>query len=120
AGTGGGAGTTGRGGTAGTGGASGRGGTTGSAGTMGAAGTTGSAGTTGGAGGGTGGTGGIGQVVMSIDFIGGRPPMGGAAGTMVVAAPMMAATELAGVKPAAHWNGAANIMGTLTNLLVAD
>jgi len=32
----------------------------------------------------------------------------------------MAATEVAGVKPAARWNGAANIMGTLTNLLLAD
>ena len=52
-------------------------------------------------------------MVMSIDFIGGRSQMGGAGGAMLVAAPAMAATEVAGVKPAARWNGAANIMGTL-------
>jgi hypothetical protein len=63
---------------------------------------------------------------MSIDFIGGRPPMAGASGTAgtggatVVAAPAMAATEVAGVKAAARWNGAANITGTLANLLLAD
>ena len=45
---------------------------------------------------------------------------GGAGGGMLVAAPAMTAAEVAGVKPAAHWNGAANIMGTLTNLLLAD
>ena len=39
---------------------------------------------------------------------------------MLVAAPAMAATEVAGVKPAARWNGAANIMGTLPNLVLAD
>jgi hypothetical protein len=32
----------------------------------------------------------------------------------------MAATEVAGVKPVAHWNGAANIMGTLPSLQLAD
>ena len=57
---------------------------------------------------------------MSIDFIGGRTQMGGTGGAMLVAAPAMAATEVAGVKPAARWNGAANIMGTLPNLLLAD
>jgi hypothetical protein len=67
-----------------------------------------------------GGAGGTGQVVMSIDFIGGRIPMAGMGGTMLMAAPAMAATEVAGVKPVAHWNGAANIMGTLANLLLAD
>jgi hypothetical protein len=45
---------------------------------------------------------------------------GGAGGAMLVAAPAMTATEVAGVKPAAHWNGAANIMGTLANLVLAD
>ena len=73
-----------------------------------------------GGGGGAGGVGGTGQVVMSIDFIGGRTPMGGMGGTMLMAAPAMAATEVAGVKPVAHWNGAAAIMGTLANLLLAD
>jgi hypothetical protein len=66
---------------------------------------------------------GTGPVVHSIDFIGGRTQMGGAGGAggaMVVAAPAMAATEVAGVKPVAHWNGAANIMGTLPNLQLAD
>jgi hypothetical protein len=57
---------------------------------------------------------------MSIDFIGGRTSMGGTGGSMLVAAPAMAATEVAGVKPAARWNGAANIMGTLPSLLLAD
>ena len=38
----------------------------------------------------------------------------------LVAAPAMGATETAGVKPAANWNGAANIMGTLANLRQAD
>ena len=59
-------------------------------------------------------------MVMSIDFIGGRTQMGGAGGTMLVAAPAMTATEVAGVKPVARWNGAANISGTLANLLLAD
>jgi len=57
---------------------------------------------------------------MSIDFIGGRTQMGGTGGAMLVAAPAMAATEVAGFKPASHWNGAANIVGTLPNLLLAD
>lgn len=57
---------------------------------------------------------------MSIDFIGGRTQMGGTGGAMLVAAPAMAATEVAGVKPVARWNGAASIMGTLANLLLAD
>jgi hypothetical protein len=57
---------------------------------------------------------------MSIDFIGGRTQTGGAGGAMLVAAPAMAATEVAGVKPVARWNGAANIMGTLGSLLLAD
>jgi hypothetical protein len=123
-------GTTGGGGTAGTAGTSGGAGTTGSAGTGGSAGTTGSAGTGGsagttGAGGGagaagSGGAAGTGQVVLSIDFIGGRPPMGGAGGMNVIAAPAMTATEVAGVKPVAHWNGAANISGTLASLVLAD
>jgi hypothetical protein len=123
-------GTTGGGGPAGTAGTSGGAGTTGSAGTGGSAGTTGSAGTGGsagttGAGGGagaagSGGAAGTGQVVLSIDFIGGRPPMGGAGGMNVIAAPAMTATEVAGVKPVAHWNGAANISGTLASLVLAD
>jgi len=46
--------------------------------------------------------------------------MGGTGGAMLVAEPALAATEVAGVKPVAHWNGAANIMGTLTNLVLAD
>ena len=57
---------------------------------------------------------------MSIDFIGGRTQMGGTGGATLVAAPAMAATDVAGVKAAAHWNGAANIMGTLPNLVLAD
>jgi hypothetical protein len=61
--------------------------------------------------------------VLSIDFIGGRTQMGGAGGAggaTLVAGPAMAATEVAGVKPVAHWNGAAGIMGMLANLVLAD
>jgi hypothetical protein len=57
---------------------------------------------------------------MSIDFIGGRTPTGGTGGATLVAAPAMAATEVAGLKPVARWNGAANITGTLASLLLAD
>ena len=79
---------------------------------------------TGGAGGGAAGNGGAGggsnQIIVSIDFIGGSVPTGGANGGTVVGAPAMTATETAGVKPAANWNGAASIMGTLGNLLRSD
>ena len=60
---------------------------------------------------GAGGRGGSGQVIVSIDFIGGSTPAGGAGGAVVIAAPAMAATETAGVKSAANWNGAANARG---------
>jgi hypothetical protein len=62
------------------------------------------------------GVGGAGQVILSVDFIGGNIP----SGTTVVPAPAMAATEVAGVKPAANWNGAATNMGTLANLVLAS
>ena len=64
--------------------------------------------------------GGARQVIISIDFIGGSVPTGGTSGGTLVAAPAMGATETAGVKSAANWNGAANIMGTLANLHAAD
>jgi hypothetical protein len=105
---------TGTGGT-GTGGAGGRAGSIGSGGSVGAGGQAGAAGAAGG-----GGMAGAHQVIISIDFIGGSVPTGGASGGTLVAAPAMGATETAGVKAAANWNGAANIMGTLANLREAD
>ena len=79
---------------------------------------TGGAGGAGGAGGmGTGGTGGTGTggttgpVIISIDFVGGRPTAAGVA---------MALTESAGVKWVANWNSAWNNTGTLSSLWAAD
>jgi hypothetical protein len=60
------------------------------------------------------------QVIISIDFIGGSVPAGGTSGGTLVAAPAMGATETAGVKAAANWNGAANISGTLAALREGD
>src|SRR5450432_272806 len=87
------------------------GGSGGSAGTVGAGGTTGAGGMVG--------AGGSKQIILCVDFIGGSVPTGGTSGA-VVAAPAMAATETAGVKPAMNWNGASSNMGTLGNLLEAD
>ena len=83
------------------------------AGRSGAGGGAGAAGVSGAGGGvaGAGGAGGGGPLVLSIDFIGGDTNG---------AAPMMDPTEVAGARPAAHWNGAADIMGALANLVQAD
>jgi hypothetical protein len=83
--------------------------------------------------------GGAGTVVprtLSIDFVGGTTrtvsstggaagragAAGGAAGTNteVIALPAMAPTEVAGVKPAAHWNSAQGSTGQLTTLVQSD
>ncbi|HVY36510.1 MAG TPA: hypothetical protein VHM31_01205, partial [Polyangia bacterium] len=81
-------------------------------------------GTGGRAGNGAAGAGGAGggsnQIIVSIDFVGGSVPTGGASGGAVVAAPTMTATETAGVKLAANWNAAASISGTLPNLRQSD
>jgi hypothetical protein len=74
--------------------------------------------------------------ILSIDFVGGTTrtvspttgaagragAAGGAAGTTteVIALPAMAATEIAGVKPVAHWNSAQGSMGQLTSLAQSD
>ena len=113
---------TGTGGT-GSGGMGGRAGSVGSGGAAGASsgGSVGSGGQAGAAGAaGAGGMGGAHQVIISIDFIGGSVPTGGTSGGTLVAAPAMGATETAGVKAAANWNGAGNITGTLANLRQAD
>ena len=65
--------------------------------------------------GGQSGAGGLQQLIVSIDFIGGRAATSG-----IVDAPAMTATETAGVKLAANWNGAGNAAGTLANLRAAD
>ncbi len=76
---------------------------------------------TGGAGG-NGGTGGIvadaaiAPMIISIDFVGGTPPVdSGTTGTVA-----MAATETAGYRPAANWNSAEGNAGTLASLKLAD
>jgi hypothetical protein len=85
------------------------------------------------AGGGGGGPGGAaGFHALSIDFVGGRlPPTsnGGAGGTAgsgvaggsgLIALPAMAATEIAGFKPAACWNEATDYAGSLPGLTLSD
>lgn len=91
-------------------------GTGGAAGGM--AGSQGTGGAAGGGGSGPAGQGGSAQtqVVVSIDFIGG---MTSGTGGAFMADPVMAASEIAGVKRAANWNGAASNSGTLVNLLEA-
>jgi hypothetical protein len=78
----------------------------------------GSSGATGGASGTAGmsaaGAGGAPAVIISIDFVGGRASDDG---STRVAAPMMAAAEVAGVRPAARWNAAHTAMGTLAGLV---
>lgn len=73
--------------------------------------------------------------ILSIDFVGGytvnstagASGAGGAGGaggsttvTTVVSLPAMAATEVAGVKPASHWNSASGAVGMLTALALSD
>ncbi len=117
----------GTGGISGTGGWPGAGGTTNLGGTVTgglAIGGTSTGGGSGGTGQGTGGTGigGTGTggatapMIISIDFVGGDSAVdSGATGTVV-----MASSESAGVKPATHWNSAANKAGTLASLVLAD
>jgi hypothetical protein len=69
---------------------------------------------------GQGGAAGSRPIIISVDFVGGRPPSTGAGGAALVAAPAMGATEVAGVKPAMTWNSADSIIGTLANLLGSD
>ena len=103
------------GGSSGTGGGPGAGGTTNLGGTVtGGSATGGTSQGTGGTGAGGTGTGGaIAPMIISIDFVGGKPPYG--TGTVV-----MAATESAGVKSATHWNTAAGNTGTRSSLVLAD
>lgn len=73
----------------------------------------------GGAGGAMGGTGGV-RKILSIDFVGGITTSG-AGGKNVLPTPM-AATEMAGVKPAINWNSAPTSASSapLTPLLLND
>jgi hypothetical protein len=81
---------------------------------------------TGGAGTGGAGTGGVAAVqILSIDFVGGVvvTSAGGAGGRTVMVTPTpMAATEVAGVKPAANWNSAPGAVSAsaLTPLLLGN
>jgi len=88
-------------------------------------GTGGGVGAAGGAGGiggadGVGGAGGSRTLVLSIDFIGGRFGTGGAGGTTAAGAVTMGQAEVAGVKPASHWNGAAGPSGAIPGLMLSD
>ncbi|HVT09871.1 MAG TPA: hypothetical protein VHO67_20555 [Polyangia bacterium] len=107
-----------------TGGVVGSGGVLGTGGVMATGGVVGTGGTsTGGVAGGSagqGGAAGLGQVIVSIDFVGGRPSASGSGGSGLMDSPSMAATEKAGLKPAANWNGASGITGTLANLHASD
>ena len=90
---------------------------------------------------GTAGTGGssVAPQVLSIDFNGGFAPAtggsggaagaagaagagggGGAAATPLVSLPAMAPTEVAGFKPAAHWNNAPGLAGSVAGLVLTD
>jgi hypothetical protein len=50
-------------------------------------------------------------LIVSVDFVGGRPP---------AATVKMTDAETAGARPAAHWNSAEGAMGTLANLMLSD
>jgi hypothetical protein len=54
--------------------------------------------------------------ILSIDFVGGMPNGAAAPSGTVV----MAASETAGVKPAAHWNSATGSTGSLSSLVLAS
>ncbi|HVY38469.1 MAG TPA: hypothetical protein VHM31_11055 [Polyangia bacterium] len=64
----------------------------------------------------------VGGTTRTVSSAGGAGGRGGAAGTTteVSELPAMAATEVAGVKPAAHWNSAHGTAGQLTNLAQSD
>lgn len=72
------------------------------------------------AGGGAAGAGGGARptIIFSIDFVGGLPAAGGAAG--IVAAPTLKPTDVAGARPAAHWNSASGPAGVLPSLTLSD
>jgi hypothetical protein len=61
-------------------------------------------------------TGGAGPRILSIDFLGGQ---NGPTGNLV-SMPAMAATEVAGFKPAANWIGASGLTGSVAALAFAD
>jgi hypothetical protein len=75
--------------------------------------------------------------LLSVDFVGGYSTGGstsggvggagasstggkGGAGTTLVGLPAMSPTEIAGFKPASHWNAAFGSAGSLTGLVLAD
>jgi hypothetical protein len=85
----------------------------------GSGGTPASGGSAGGGSAGQGGAGGSQPLVLSVDFIGGRPAATGAGG-MVVESAVMDPSEIAGKVPASQWNGAAGPAGMLANLTLSD
>jgi hypothetical protein len=106
--------------TAGGNGGSASGGSGGSGGTdTGSGGTAAGGGMAGGGSAGQGGAGGSQPLVLSVDFIGGRPAATGAGG-MVVESAVMDPSEIAGKVPASQWNGAAGPAGMLSNLTLSD
>ncbi len=67
----------------------------------------------------TAGAGGGESVALSIDFVGGRSSTGAGPMTFVSDVPM-SVSEVAGVKPAAQWNGAVGPIGSLPNLTLSN
>lgn len=115
-------GATGTGGVVATGGAGGSVVATGGAAGGGAPGGVGTGGAAGGAPGMGGMAGGPAQRILSIDFVGGVVSSAGGAGGATITPVPMAATEVAGVKPAANWNAASGSASAapLTPLRLAD
>jgi len=66
------------------------------------------------------GAGGASEVVLSIDFVGGRWMSNGTGGMTLVPGVPMAASEVAGARPAAQWNPAIGPTGSLANLTLSN
>ena len=66
------------------------------------------------------GAGGASEVVLSIDFVGGRWMSNGTGGMTLVPGVPMAASEVAGARPAAQWNAAIGPTGSLANLTLSN
>jgi hypothetical protein len=84
----------------------------------------GAAGTMAGTGGAQGAGGVGGSTILSIDFVGGFNDIGAIAGAPggipVTAGPLMASTDVAGFKPAPHWNAAFGAVGAISPLTLSD
>ncbi|MBC8132640.1 MAG: hypothetical protein H7X95_06635, partial [Deltaproteobacteria bacterium] len=72
------------------------------------------------------GSGGGPPVILSVDFVGGRPSAtgagggAGAGGAMLIASPVLSPGEIAGFKPASRWNSAQGPAGSLSVLTLSN